>query len=98
MDSIVKVRRVFRNEANELTNKLGEKKSSKAVIDLKTVSDYEEYKGDLAEDGKLYTLVLVEFQMVSEYKIIEEDFEKFHLLYSKFRKYIESKEGITNLN
>jgi hypothetical protein len=98
MDSIVKVKRVFRNEANELTNRPGEKKSSKAIIDLRTVSDYEEYKGDLAEDGKLYTLVLVEFQMVSEYKIIEEDFERFHDTYCKFRKYIEIKEGIIKHN
>jgi hypothetical protein len=98
MDSIVKVKRVFRNEANELTNRPGEKKSSKAIIDLRTVSDYEEYKGDLSEEGKSYTLVLVEFQMVSEYKIIEEAFERFHLLYLNYRRYIESKEGITKLN
>lgn len=98
MDSIVKVKRVFRNEPNELTNVPGDKKSSRAIVDLRTVSDYEEYKGDLAETGKAYTLVLVEFQMVSEYKIIEEDFDKFHALYLGYRKYIESKEGITKLN
>lgn len=98
MDSIVKVKRVFRNETNELTNQKGEKKFSKAVIDLRTVSDYEEYKGDLAVEGKSYTLVLVEFQMVSEYKVIEEDFEKFHETYCKFRKYIETKEGIIKHN
>jgi len=98
MDSIVKVKRVFRNEVNELINAKGERKTSRAIVDLRTVSDYEEYKGDLAEAGKSYTLILVEFQMVSEYKIIEEDFDKFHSLYCNYRKYIESKEGITKLN
>lgn len=98
MESIVKVIRIFRNEPDNITGKPGEPRKSRGVVDLRSVSDYEEYKGELCEAGKDYTLILTEFNMVTEYKIIEMGFDKFHDMYCKYRKFMESKEGFLKMN
>lgn len=96
MDSIVKVKRIFRNE-NDLTGK-GETKRVDSIIDLSVVSDCEEYGGELGKPDVKYTIVLCEYELTTEYKIIEMEFNKFCEIYMAYRKYAESKVGITKLN
>lgn len=93
MDLYIKVNRISKtNPDHNLTGK-SEVERYKTLIDLTKVEDYEEYKGDIAEEGKSYTLVLVEHRLSTEWKIIEYSFEEFHALYLKYQAYLDKLES-----
>lgn len=86
VESILKVKRIFK-ETNDLTNQ-GRIYEVDSMIDFDYLSDYEEYKGDLAQEGKHYSIVLMEYNLTNEYKIIEMKFDDLHKIYREYKKSI----------
>lgn len=97
MENYLKTKRILKTDPADSVVGNSERIITKCIIDFNKVSDYEEYKGDLEGDKPL-TLVLVEHNLVSEWKIIFYDFEDFHKLYLKWIDYVDSVIKGSNLN
>lgn len=93
MDLYIKANRISKTDPDDSLTGKSEIRKYKTLIDLNKVEDYEEYNGDIAEEGKSYTLVLVEHRLTSEWKIIEYRFEDFHALYLKYQSYLDKLES-----
>jgi hypothetical protein len=97
MQTRVKTTRVFKTEP-DISGK-EELRFSRTMLDLATVSDYEEYSGSMINlEKRPMTTILCEFGTTFEYKVILMDFEEFHKLREKYILDVERNEGIRKQN
>jgi len=93
--------RVYKTEPDNITNEV-HIKTSKVLVDLEYVVDYEEYVGDMKDHrgykSKGMTIVTFEFNNTSDTKVILMEFDDFHKLRENFINYSESLEGIIKMN
>lgn len=99
METEIRCNRIYKYEDNETTREKGRIIISKGVINLYNVSDYEEYKGDLTKKEKRpMTLILTEYNLVSEWRVFLIDFEEFYKIMTSFKQWLEIQEGRIKLN
>lgn len=101
MQTRIVTTRVYKTEPHNLTNEV-HIKTSKMILDLEYVVDYEEYVGDIKEHHgyktKGMTIVTFEFGNSSDTKVILMEFDTFHKLREDYIAYSESLEGMIKMN
>ncbi len=93
--------RIYKTEPDSLTNEITVK-TSKGMIDMEYVVDYEEYVGDIKEfrgyKSKPMLIVTFEYNLTSDTKVFLLDFDEFHKLREEYIYYSQSLEGIIKMN